>query len=81
MKDLEWLSVRNLMKFDTAALTYKVHNEIVPDPIIALFDKTETIHKYSTRSVSKYLFAGKVKELQKERKNKPTNYVEVTVTN
>ena len=31
--------------------------------------------------VSKYLFANKVKELQKERKNKPTNYIEVTVTN
>ena len=31
---------------------YKVHNEIVPDPIIALFDKTEAIHKYSTRSVT-----------------------------
>ena len=32
-------------------------------------------------SLSKYLFANKVKELQKERKNKPTNYIEVTVTN
>ena len=31
---------------------YKVHNEIVPDPIIALFDKTETIHKCGTRSVT-----------------------------
>ena len=31
---------------------YKVHNEIVPDPIIALFYKTEAIHKYSTRSVT-----------------------------
>ena len=31
--------------------------------------------------VSKYLFATKVKELQNERKNKPTNYIEVTVTN
>ena len=31
---------------------YKVHNEIVPDPIIALFDKTEAIHKYSTRLVT-----------------------------
>ena len=31
---------------------YKVHNEIVHDPIIALFDKTEAIHKYSTRSVT-----------------------------
>ena len=42
----------NSIKFDTAALMYKVHNEIVPDPIIALFDKTEAIHKYSTRSVT-----------------------------
>ena len=31
---------------------YKVHNEIVPDPILALLDKTETIHKYSTKSVT-----------------------------
>ena len=52
LKDLEWLSVHNLIKFDTAALMYKVHNEIVSDPIIALFDKTEAIHKYSTRSVT-----------------------------
>ena len=27
---------------------YKVHNKIVPNPIIALFSKTETIHKYNT---------------------------------
>ena len=52
LKDLEWLNVHNLIKFDTAALMHKVHNEIVPDPIIALFDKTETMHKYSTRSVT-----------------------------
>ena len=52
LKDLEWLSVHNLIKFETAALMYKVHNEIVTDPIIALFDKTEAIHKYSTRSVT-----------------------------
>ena len=52
LKDFEWLSVHNLIKFDTAALMYKVHNEIIPDPIIALFDKTEAIHKYSTRSVT-----------------------------
>ena len=52
MKDLEWLSVHNLINFDTAELVYKVHNKIVPDPIIALFDKTETIHKYRTRSVT-----------------------------
>ena len=31
---------------------YKVYNEIVPDPIIALFDKIEPIHKYSTRSAT-----------------------------
>ena len=41
-----------MIKFDTAALMYKVHNEIVPDPIIPLFDKTETIYKYGTRSVT-----------------------------
>ena len=52
LKDLEWLNVHNIIKFDTAALMYKVHNEIVPDPIIDLFDKTETMHKYSTRSVT-----------------------------
>ena len=52
MKDLEWLNVHNFIKFDTAALMYKVHNEIVPDPLIALFDKTEAIHKYRTRSVT-----------------------------
>ena len=49
LKDLEWLSVHKLIKFYTAALIYKVHNEIVPDPITALFDNTEAIHKYSTR--------------------------------
>ena len=53
LKDIGWLSVHNLIKFDTAALMCKVHYEIVPDPVIALFDKTETIHKYSTRLVTK----------------------------
>ena len=52
LKYLEWLSVHNLIKFDTPARMYKVHNEIVPDPIIALFDKTEAIHKYRTRSMT-----------------------------
>ena len=52
MKDFEWPSVHNLIKFDTTVLTYKVHSEIVPDPIIALFDKTETTQKYSTRLVT-----------------------------
>ena len=42
LKDLEWLNVQSLIRL---ILLYKVHNEIVPDPIIALFDKTETIHK------------------------------------
>ena len=27
LKDLEWLNVHNLIKFDTAALMYKIHNE------------------------------------------------------
>ena len=52
LKDPEWLSVHNLIKFDTAALVYKVKNEIVPEPIIALYDKTKTIHKCITRSVT-----------------------------
>ena len=52
LRDPERLSVHDLIEFDTAALMCKVHNEIVPDPIIALLDKTETIHKYSTRSVT-----------------------------
>ena len=52
LKDLEWLNVHNLIEFGTAAIMYKVHNEIVPDPIIALFNKTETMRKYNTRSVT-----------------------------
>ena len=44
--------MHNLIKFDTAALMYKEQNEKVPDPIIAIFDKTETTHKHSTRSVT-----------------------------
>ena len=67
LKDLEWLSVHNLIKFDTAALMYKVHNEIVPDPIVALFDKTEAIHKYSTRSVTNQNYVLKRTNLNKER--------------
>ena len=52
LRNLEWLSLHNLIKFDTAPLMYKVHNEIVPDPIITLFDKTETTHKCGTTSVT-----------------------------
>ena len=65
MKDLEWLSVHNLIKSDTAALMYKVHSEIVPDPIIALFDKTETIHTYNTRSVTNQNYFLKRTDLNK----------------
>ena len=44
---------------------YKVHNEIVPDPIIALFDKTEALNKYSTRSVTNQNYVLKQTNLNK----------------
>ena len=44
---------------------YKVHNEIVPDPIIVLFDKTETMHKYSTRSMTNQNYCLKRTDLNK----------------
>ena len=44
---------------------YKVQNEIVPDPIIALSDKTITIHKYSTRLVTNQNYFLKRTDLNK----------------
>ena len=43
---------------------YKVH-EIVPDSIVALFDKTETMHKYGTRSVTNQNYFWKRTNLNK----------------
>ena len=40
---------------ELATLLYKVNNEIVQDPIIALFDKTGTIHVYWVSQKKKQL--------------------------
>ena len=49
---LEWLSIRQLIDYNTASFMYKVANGIVPEQTQFLFDKCTNIHSHNTRSAS-----------------------------
>ena len=50
LRSLEWLSIRQLIDYDTASFMYKVANGIVPEQTQFLFDKCTNIHSHNTRS-------------------------------
>ena len=56
LKSLNWLSVRQLIKYDTVVLMYKVSNYTVPEQINDLFTKSESTHHYWTRHTSNNKF-------------------------
>ena len=52
LKSLNWLSIRQLIKYDTVVLMYKVYNNAVPEQINELLTKSESTHHYPTRHAS-----------------------------
>ena len=52
LRSPEWLSIRQLIDYDTAFFMYKVANGIVPEQTQFLFDKCTNIHSHNTRSAS-----------------------------
>ena len=49
---LNWLKIRQLIKYDTAFQMYKVYNNDVPEQINELCTKSESTHHYPTRYAS-----------------------------
>ena len=52
LKSLNWLNIRQLIKYETAVLMCKVYSNAVPEQINELFTKSESTHHYPTRYAS-----------------------------
>ena len=63
-----WLSVKNLIKLDTAVFVYKEIKQVHPEQADSLFQMLDCLHTYNTRSVSDnnlFIPRGKTQNLQK----------------
>ena len=68
LTEFAWVSVRNLIKLDTAVFVYKEVNNLHPVQADSPFQMLDCLHSYSTRSVSNNnLFTprGKTQNFQK----------------
>ena len=52
LKSLGWLSITQLIDYDTSSIVYKVANGIVPEQTQFMFNKCNNIHSHNTRSAS-----------------------------
>ena len=50
LSDFGWLSVRDLIIYDTGVFMYKIVHSLAPGHITDLFCKQEIVHRYHTRS-------------------------------
>ena len=50
LQDLGWLSIEQLIAYDTAVMMYKVQNDLVPQETVELFEPFRFTHSYNTRS-------------------------------
>ena len=68
LKSLNWLSICELIKYDTAVLMYRVYNNTVPEQINDLFTKSESTHHYRKRYASNNNFLGNFTTTEKGKR-------------
>ena len=52
LRELEWLSISQMIEYDSLSLIYKIKNGYAPGHTRQMFEGCEAIHDHNTRSVS-----------------------------
>ena len=52
LRELEWLSISQMIEYDSLSLIYKIKNGHAPGHTRHMFEGCEDIHNHNTRSVS-----------------------------